>query len=384
MSSADTVEQVTNQLKNAKTFAAIFGSLPSGNVREKRGALRKQFAYLINLVHPDHVPPTLAKKAGEVVQRLTELHAAAKAAVDAGKYDAPFAAGAGAKTFSPEVILQSPLAVYRLRAEPLKEGDFSVLYQGHAVGTSEEVIIKIAAVPEYNTWLEAELRALKRFSSAGAGTPLQKIGRFIPQVLDTFLVSDENNRRVRAIVLPHLEGYVSVTDIVEAFPGGLDPRDAAWISRRLIAQVLAAQAANMVHGAIVPDHLLVSLHSHDPLHIGWAHALDDPKTTGNRITRVIDRYRDWYPEEVFRKEVPDFRTDLYMAGKTMIKLLGGDTKRNTFPLSVPDQLKRIILRCVETSPARRPSNGMQFLDELTSVVRNLWGKAWRPLSMPPR
>ncbi len=384
MSSVDAVEQVLAKLTTATTFVAVFGSLPTGDVREKRGALRKQFAYLVNLVHPDHVPPIMKDRAGEAVQRLTDLHAAAKVAVDAGKYEVPFAAGSTVSPKSAEVVLQSPTATYRLSGNPYKEGDFSVLYRGSVVGTGHDVIIKIASVPAHNTYLEAEIRTLKKFSGADPVSPVGKIGRFVPRVLDTFLVSDEDNRRVRATVLPYLDGYVAVSDIIGAFPNGLDPRDAAWIARRLLAQVLAAQAIKVVHGAIVPDHLLVSLHSHDPLHIGWVHAIEDPATTGKRITQVIDRYREWYPEEVFHKEVPDFRTDLYMAGKTIIKLLGGDVRRNTFPTSVPDQLKRIILRCVETSPARRPSNGMQFLDEFTSVVRNVWGKAWRPLSMPPR
>lgn len=384
MMSYDAVVAVARQIQSATTYAAVFGALPSGDIKVRRGALRKRFVYLVNTVHPDHVPKDSEPQASDTVRQLNELYAAAKQALEVGKYDLPFSSSVEAKASVPEIILQSPSAIYRLEREPFAQGDFSVLYHGKVVGTAQGVIVKVAHDPTLNIRLEAEARILRRFNMAGSGTELEKISHFVPKLLDTFIVSDEASRRLRALVLPFLPGFVSVTDVIEAFPGGLDPRDAAWIGRRVLAQVLAARAAGVVHGAIVPDHVLVHPHTHDPIHIGWGHVVDVSAGSSARISLIIDRFKDWYPSEVFDKKIPDERTDLYMAGKTILKLLGGDTKTNILPASVPEPLVRVVLRCVADFPTRRPPHGLQILDEFTSVVRKLWGKAWRPLMMPPR
>ena len=94
---------------------------------------------------------------------------------------------------------------------------------------------------------------------------------------------------------------------------------------------------------------------------------------------MLDRWRDWYPPEVLGKKIPDHRTDLFMAAKTMIQLLGGDAKHNTFLSSVPEKMQRILLQCVQDSPARRPSDGRYVLDEFTRVITDLWGRAYRRL-----
>ena len=119
--------------------------------------------------------------------------------------------------------------------------------------------------------------------------------------------------------------------------------------------------------------------THEPLHIGWAHAL-----TSGHISHIIPRYKAYYPPEVFDRKNPDHTTDLYMASKTMIQLLGGDVKRNTLPSSVPKRVGEVILRSVVPSPANRPQDGKQLLDEFTHLIREEWGRTYRALPMPVR
>ena len=149
------------------------------------------------------------------------------------------------------------------------------------------------------------------------------------------------------------------------------------------SQMLAASMAGVVHGAITPDHVMVHPKTHEALHIGWAHAIDRVAHPNARITHIIDRWKDWYPPEVFQKKPPDHTTDIYMAGKTILRLFGGDTKQNIFPEhAASPAIIRTVLRCVEDSPARRYQDGKQALDELTRAVRAYWGKTYRPLVMP--
>ena len=210
------------------------------------------------------------------------------------------------------------------------------------------VLVKIAADPTCNPLLEAEARVLKKLQNA-AWNPTAPIRQFLPVLLDSFLVSNEHYQQFRVNVMRYSPEHVSLSDIMQAFTGGLDPRDAAWIARRVVAQAQSAQLAGLVHGAITPDHVLVHPTSHEPLHIGWLHAVEVSGKKTGCIEFVIDRWKDWYPPEVFAKKSPDHRTDIYMAAKTVIWLFGGDTATNDMP-HVPDPIRRILLRWSKHPP----------------------------------
>jgi len=371
----DALERIGRQFAEATSYAAIFGALPRGDVAVRRAALRKQFVYLAQLVHPDHAPQGSEMQAGDVFRLLNQTREAAEAAIEDGNYDLPFPAGS--PVASPgEITLQSVASTYRLRPHPFRLGDFSALYRGeNAEGVA--VIAKIAAEPTCNIRLEHEAAILDHFGGATASIEMAQISAFVPRLMDTFLVTGEGNTRTRVNIMRHVPGLVSVAQIIAAYPDGLDPRDAAWICRRMLAQTLAASMAGVVHGAMVPDHILIDPFTHEPLHIGWAHAV--PAGNAARITHVIDRYRDFYPPEVFEKQPVDHTADLYMAGKTMLKLLGGNVAKGTLPPSVPKEIARLIGRITHPSPRRRWLDGEAALGEFTRVVRALWGKTYRPL-----
>lgn len=377
--SHDAIERVARQLQSATTFAAVFGVLPDGSLDTKRRALRTQFAYLARIVHPDHAPRGSEKLAAEVFHTLTRVRDNADAALAAGTYAQSFVS---AVPINDGVTLRSNQSVYTLSPTLFREGDFSSVYHAHSSGgVSGDVIVKIASSPTYNVYLEKEAQLLREFYN-NRRVDLAPIRTAVPELLDTFLVDGDKGTRFRVNVLRSVGNYVSVADIIEAYPHGLEPMDAAWVGRRVIAQTLAASMVGVVHGAIVPDHVLVEPVKREPLHLGWTHAVDPSKH--ERLRLVIDRWHDWYPPEVWEKKVPTHQTDVYMAAKTILALMGGDTKRNTFPVAVPKPIAAVLLRCLETSPSRRPQDGRAVLDEFTRAIRNEWGVVYRPLVLPVR
>lgn len=388
MATVDAVQEIARQLAAATTFVAVFGRLPSGGIDQQVAALRRKYFFFAKQVHPDHAPTAVKEQATEVFQLLRNLYEAAEDAARKGAYEQTFAPGFyrtnGRAAAVDTVVLQSALAIYRLSPIPLWRGDFSSLYRAVALGSDQQVLVKIAVDPTVNALLEWEAKVVLRFHNPTATGKLVRIRPYVPKLLDTFVIAGERGQRFRANVLAYRSGLVSLAEILTAYPDGLDPRDAAWIFRRILSQTLAATMIGVVHGALVPDHVLVDPLLHDPVHIGWLHAIDNPQTSNKRITMLIDRWRDWYPPEVLRKQKPDHRTDLYMAGKTMMRLVGGDTARNTLPRTVPDTIGQIIRQCVSASPARRPDDGRAVLDGITRAIRDAWGKAYRPLSMPVR
>ena len=135
------------------------------------------------------------------------------------------------------------------------------------------------------------------------------------------------------------------------------------------------------HNSINPDHILLHPTTHDPIYLGWAHSLDTSKGIG-RIQFAIDKWHDWYPPEVLRKEKPTERTDIYMVGETLITLFGDNTKSKSLPKDLPADIASIIRGAVSEDPSRRPIDAYSFMQDMTSAIRRNWGKAYQPLVMP--
>jgi len=344
---ADALDRIESQLQTATSFVTVFGTLTTTSPAHRLKELRQKFAHLAKMVHPDTVPKEYAGKAGEVFNELVTVKEAAEAAILEGTYDDQFV-----DTF----ILRSRSEAYECEEGPYKKGDFSFLYKAKN-SRSEAVLIKIATRPPHNPWLENE-RAFARTNK----------DKYIPRFTDSFFVVD-NGRRFHALAIPYLDGYVSLTDILHAHPKGLDPRDAAWICRRVMGQAVLARGLEVVHTAIVPDHVLVHIRSHDPLHIGWGHAIE----IEDRTHLLIEKWKNLYPPEMLRKENVNEKADVFMAAQTMLLLFGKN--------KLPRGIERVLSRCTETSPSRRPK-AHEALENLTKAIRNEWGKKYRNLKMP--
>lgn len=376
MSSA--LEAIRHQLNTAPSFVAIFGKLPDGELAVRQKYLKRRYRELVRLTHPDQVEATERQLANSVFPLLVNLYEAAKAALTAGYYDEVRPTAAAAASGKPvDITMRSATTEYTVEASIWKTGDFSNL---HLAKTSAglEVLVKVAAHESANAFLAKEATF---YRGLNAKSDLVGLRRYLPELLDAFTVT-EGKEQYRVNVFRHRQGFVSLTDVHAAYPKGLDPRDAAWIWRRLLAQALAAEAMGMVHGAIVPDHVLVHPDTHEPLHIGWLHGVEKPQERQARLTTVIDRWRDWYPPEVFARQIPTLQTDLYMVGKTMIYLAGGEVAKNRFPRHYPAVMKDTVAKLIAEDTRDRPRDGHALLREFTTGVRQLWGKTFRPLQLP--
>jgi hypothetical protein len=373
------LEVIQSQLASATTFVAIFGALPPGDERAQLAHLKKKYRALVRMTHPDQVPAGERTLAHAVFPILVRFYEDAVAALRAGHYDRPRAtAAAKLATAAPDVVMKSAIAVYTVKPDLFAVGDFGNLHLGHT-NRGEAVLLKVAAELGNNAFLAKEATFYKGLA---ARSDIAGLRRYLPDLLDSFSITERPGEQFRVNVFRYTPGYVSLTTIHEAYPKGLDPKDAAWIWRRLIAQALAAQTLGVVHGAIVPDHVLVHPGTHEPLHLGWVHSVERPQERQARLTTVIDRWRDWYPKEIFAREIPSLQTDLYMVGKTMIYLAGGDVAGNRFPRHYPEVMKDTVAQLIAEESRDRPRDGHALLREFTTGVRKIWGTAFRPLVLP--
>ena len=276
-----------------------------------------------------------------------------------------------------ERVVPAPKAETAVSAKPVgrylwKQGNFSDIYR------DSDRIIKVAINPELNGVLEQEAEFL--FEAGANKTDSYSLGRiseWVPRVLRTSV----NTEGCRVNEYSFHEGYVSVTDILTAFPSGLDPRDAAWIARRIFGAACAAEAFGYVHGSILPDHILVHKTSHDPLYLGWGTALKNPKKTGRRIRIVVSSFRDMYPPEVLQKDVPTEKTDVYMAAALVTRLFATGDDKAVKSSELPRGVSAVLNSCMNPNPDYRPTP-RQAMDQFTEAVRVAWGKQYRELVVP--
>jgi serine/threonine protein kinase len=241
-------------------------------------------------------------------------------------------------------------------------GDLANLY---AIGRG--LFLKQPRQPGNNDLMEREAAALRRIATAGDPRYLP----YVPRLVDTFRHRDPGSgaeRRVNVLgSVPHL---CSVADLIRMRPDGLDPRDAAWIWRRLLVALGLAHRAGVVHGAVLPEHILVETTDHGVVLVDWCYSVIDGL---DHVPAMVPRYADWYPPEVHKRQTPGPGTDVALAARSMIALMGD---------RAPAALVAFASGCTLPSPRSRPDDAWALLAELDDVLERLYGaRKFRPLEV---
>lgn len=238
-------------------------------------------------------------------------------------------------------------------------GDLANLYrvpEGH---------LKLARDPACNDLMAREAAALRRLAERGDPRYLP----YVPRLVDAFRHKDGGVTR-RANVVATADRLHSLAEVARKRPGGLDPRDAAWMWRRLLVALGLAHRAGVVHGAVLPEHVLVEPHDHGVVLVDWCYSATGP---GERVAAIVPRYRDRYPAEVLDRGTPGPYTDLAMAARLMADLMGD---------GAPKPLRRFADGCQLASPRQRPDDAWKLLGELDELLHRLYGpRRFRPFTI---
>jgi serine/threonine protein kinase len=326
-------------------------------------------------------------------------------------------------------------------ARKLFSGDIADFYSAygasHPHGAQEKVLAKIARDPRDNDLLANEIAILNALYPKGQKN--EKFYRYLPRVVDTAWLPDHH----LAMFLPYYEGYVSLADIIAAYPGGIDFRDMVWMYKRLLAGLGFVGARMVVHGAVLPTHVLVHPTEHGAKIIDWSYALnfaalakpadpvvdsvpaaDDkhlgrwellrqnlysgadpisdnpigpPQDPNQMFVKAISvDYAGYYAPEVLRKETPSPATDIFQAAKCAVALLGGNIETNQLPPKImhgsegnidPDrartQLQAFFQGSLFPNPRKRPQDAWQVHEDFDKLLGSLVGPSkYRAFSMP--
>jgi hypothetical protein len=227
-------------------------------------------------------------------------------------------------------------------------------------------LLKIARDPADNDLMRREATALRQLSGAA-----DRFRAYFPSLIRAQRhAGPRSGLERRANLLARLEGFRTLAEVAAAFPGGVEPRDAAWMWRRLLVAVGASARAGVVHGAVLPEHVLIQPGQHGLVLVDWCYSVP----VAGRLRAVPGRYRSWYPPEALagRPAGPDL--DIWLATQCLTELLGR---------RLPDPLAAFARGCRLASPRRRPDDAWALLAELDDLLGRLYGpRRFRPFAMP--
>jgi serine/threonine protein kinase len=257
----------------------------------------------------------------------------------------------------------SPRRTYTL-LDRLGAGDAADVHLARAEGEAEtHFVLKTARAPGGLVLLENERRTLVRLSARARDTSYHK---YLPDLLESFTSADGSARRVN--VFAYDPGFYTLEQIHERHPA-LDGRHLAWIFKRLLTVLGFSHCQGIVHGAILPCHVLLHTAGHGLRLVGWGQSV----RIGRRIETVSPRFEDWYPPEVRKKQPTSPATDLFLAARCLIYLAGGDPVRDRMPDAVPEPLRRFVQSCLLEGVLMRPDDAWALLDEFDELLHRLYG-----------
>jgi serine/threonine protein kinase len=176
----------------------------------------------------------------------------------------------------------------------------------------------------------------------------------------------------------------TLEDVRAAHPAGLDARDVAWIWRRLLSVLGFAHTQGVIHGQILPMHVLIEPREHKLVLVDWCAAVPQAPPRAKGLSIISSGHRAWYRREIALTDPPSPALDIALAARCMIELLGGDPIDETFPPSVDPAIQRHFQRCLGSASGKRP-DAPKLLEDFDRLIEALWGpRKFRVLEMPPK
>jgi len=365
---ATTLNQAFRILNKALCPEDVFGTLDG----DLPATLKAEYREWAKLTHSDRYTGTAdKKKAQDAFVLLQKWHKTAEQKIKDGKY--------GDRNAIIEVNVKTKTNVYTIN-ERIASGDLCEIYGG-TDQAKDRIVLKVTRTPVNNDLVANESAQLRDLWDNPKRAKL-KVMQHIPRLLDAFeLKQDKITKRVN--VFRRLDGYFTMRDVLDEYPEGLDPRDAAWMWNRQLSSLVITHQAGIVHGAVLPRNFMLCPSdplAHDGILIDWTCSAK----TGGKIKAICPEERQSYPPEVFAKKPANPATDIYMSAICMIRLLGGKITSSgaDIPATVPRLIRGLLRSCL-LSVAHRPKDVFEVFRDFEQILKQLYGpRKFRPFSMP--
>ena len=263
----------------------------------------------------------------------------------------------------------------------IARGEISTVYVAErARWPTERVLLKVLRDRDDAPFFDHEwdiLEELQRSTAAGASTFTTRL----PQLVARGVLRDGPHAGSRAMALRWHGSFVHTFEAVRnVYPGGVDPRVSVWMWRRILETLSFLHSSGVVHGALLPQHLLVEHGEHGVRLVGFSCA----GRAGGQLRGVCTRFKDYYPADLLRSETLTPAADLKMSARCIAAVLGGDPSRGSVPGSVPGALAALIRRVAAGDGVEETGEDAWTLRERVGEVGHaVFGRpSFNPLVMP--
>jgi serine/threonine protein kinase len=159
-------------------------------------------------------------------------------------------------------------------------------------------------------------------------------------------------------------------EVLKAYPHGIPPRASIWIWRRILETLSFIHSSGMVHGAVLPSHLLIQENDHGVRLVGYGCA----GRPGEKLRTFSQGFETFYPRPMQSYQILTSEADLAMSARCVIAILGGDPENASLPIAVPSPLAAIIKRIALTNPTINTNeDAWTIREELGEIAKEVFG-----------
>lgn len=235
-------------------------------------------------------------------------------------------------------------------------------------------VIKIARQARDNDLLRNEASVLRNLRTEAS---LADHFPFVPDLIDSLQVKTASGTRLANVL--GMNGLNpgrlhSLAEVHHIYPR-LSEQHMAWIWRRLLRVLGFAHRRGYVHGAVVPEHVLID-QQHALMLIDWSYAtpIDD------HLTAIPSTYRHLYPQSALDKQPVTSALDITMSVKLMVSLMGGNPVNGTLLANVNPKLRAFFSAWWRTNP-ETITDAWQTNIEFTELIDSLWPRRFQPINL---
>ena len=378
------LEETIQRISTARHAEDLFGSGDLSSLKKVRTAINL-------LVHPDKLAGTTYEGNDEIFRTLERFWVEAQKKIELGVYGQRVTL-APPKSPAPSVagqVLKFGNIEYTISLL-LTQGDLADLYLAKESKYGMPVLLKIVRHAGDSDLLENEAAILGEIFPASKRQ--EKYYRYLPRLITSFSIpGGKKGTKRRVNVFQYVPGYHSMADTFAAL-GPLDFRDVTWMFKRTLAILgFLHSQLHIIHGAVLPPHILIhpgnpdgsdNPLTHGALLIDWSYSV---KQSGDPIKAISSDHADYYPPEILAKRQPSPATDIYMAAKCAVKMMGGNVAMDTLPDTVPSPIRAFLKGCLIPNMHRRPDDAWTVLEGYNDLLKRVVGpRKYRHLVIPTK
>jgi hypothetical protein len=263
----------------------------------------------------------------------------------------------------------------------LMHGDISDVYAGRrARWPTELVIVKLVRDSQDIALLDNEWEILQGLQASNApGADI--FTDLLPQPVMHGDISEGHFAGSRVNIFRWASGFLhTFEEVCASYPQGIPARASIWAWRRILETLSFLHASGIVHGAVLPSHLLVQENEHGVRLIGYTAA----GRSGDKLRYRSPHFESIYPSSVKSNSPLIAGLDLVMSARCMIRILGGDPAKGWLPPAVPKLLGETIKRVALADPLNtKIQDAWALRQELGEIASSLYGHPeFIPIVMP--